>query len=1013
MSPMNDDGTTETPGGRVFWRSLEAKEHPEPLREQASGSDIVKQSIDVPGLTRLRRRQFLTLSGAISALAGVGGCIRRPVEKIMPYTEMPEDVTVGVASHYATVLIRRGEALGVVVQSSEGRPTKVEGNPEHPASAGTTDLHAQAALLDLYDSERARTPTGRGAPRTSGDFDAGLAGLAADLAASGGAGLRILSEPTLSPTFLRLRVALRAKLPNAVFHTYAPVNDSNERAGTQLAFGRRLLVLHRLAEARVIVALDSDFLMTETGSVEAAHGFAGGRHMESASASKPNRLYAIEPTMSVTGSNADHRLSLPAQSIGAYAKALAAALGGHGISLGALGSALGPPQLAGVAPPWILAVAKDLAEHQGASLVIAGSRQPAAVHALAAAMNSALGNAGQTVVYVDPVDAEEPDHFADIAALARDMAAGKVQTLFVLGGNPVLDAPADVRFGEALAQVPLSIGLSGHRHETGELCTWHVPQAHALESWGDQVSRAGTYSVQQPLIAPLFGGRTDISLLAALLAAPGAAEAERDPHLLVKATAAAEHGAADELSWQRLLQRGVGSGSPQISRELGIQEAAVAAAVRALPEAAPLDAAQPESGSLEVVFLADNKLLDGRHANNAWLQELPDPITRITWDNAALIAPSTAKALGVESGDMLRLASKAGSIDIVAWVQPGQSRGSIGLPMGWGRKRGGRHALGAGFDVYPLRTSEAPHFTAGVKLTKLGSRYPLSQTQEHDVMEGRPIALDATLDAYRAQPAFGQWGSPDPSTPPPWNTQDYSQGPQWGMVIDLNRCIGCSACVVACQAENNIPVVGKEQIARGREMAWLRIDRYYVGDDADQPEVAFQPIGCQHCEQAPCENVCPVNATSHSPEGLNDVAYNRCIGTRYCMNNCPYKVRRFNFHNNNLDIPDTQKMAYNPEVTLRFRGVVEKCTYCVQRIQKSKIAAKREGRELSDGDVVSACQQACSARAITFGDIRDEQSAVSKARAVDRNYALLADVGTRPRTRFLGKVRNPNPEMAG
>jgi Fe-S-cluster-containing dehydrogenase component len=1039
MSPMNDDGTSEasdggvssdqkvSPGQRVssdqkgssgqrlFWRSLEAKEHPEPLRERASGSDIVKQSIDVSGLTRLRRRQFLTLSGAISALAGVGGCVRRPVEKIMPYTEMPEDVTVGVASHYASVLTRRGEALGVVVRSSEGRPTKVEGNPDHPASAGTTDLHAQAALLDLYDSERARSPMGRGVPRTMPEFDAGLADLARELAASGGAGLRILSEPTLSPTFLRLRVALRAKLPNAVFHTYAPLNDSNERAGTRLALGRPQVVHHRLAEARVIVALDSDFLMTETGSVEAAHGFASGRQMDSAAANPPNRLYAVEPTMSVTGSNADHRLSLPAQSVGAYARALAAALSGRGISLGgSLGSALGPPELAGVPPRWILTVAKDLAEHPGASLVIAGSRQPAAVHALAAAMNSALGNVGKTVVYVDPIDAEESDPFADIAALARDMAAGKVQTLFVLGGNPVLDAPADVRFGEALAQVPLSICLSGHRHETGERCTWHVPQAHALESWGDQISRMGAYSVQQPLIAPLFGGRTDISLLAALLATVGSADAERDPHLLVQATAKA-YGATDELSWQRLLQRGVGTGDPLLppggAAPLTVHDAAVAAAVRALPEPAPPEVALPDS--LEVVFLADNKLLDGRHANNAWLQELPDPITRITWDNAALIAPSTAQALGVASGDMLRLTSKAGSIDIVAWVQPGQARGSIGLPMGWGRKRGGRHALGAGFDVYPLRTSEAPHFAAGVKLTKLGTRYALSQTQEHDVMEGRPIALDATLAAYRAQPNFGQWGSPDPSTPPPWQTQDYSQGPQWGMVIDLNRCFGCSACVVACQAENNIPVVGKDQIARGREMAWLRIDRYYVGDDADEPEVAFQPIGCQHCEQAPCENVCPVNATSHSPEGLNDVAYNRCIGTRYCMNNCPYKVRRFNFLNNNLDIPDTQKMVYNPEVTLRFRGVVEKCTYCVQRIQGAKIAAQREGRELKDGDVVSACQQACSARAITFGDIRDANSAVSRARGVDRNYALLADLGTRPRTRFNGKVRNPNPEMAG
>jgi Fe-S-cluster-containing dehydrogenase component len=1007
---MTSDGTIS--GNKVFWRSLEAKEHPEQAREQATGSDVVKQSIDASGLTALRRREFLTLSGAISALAGVA-CIRRPVEKIMPYTEMPADVTVGVPSHYASVLTRRGEALGVVVQCSEGRPTKVEGNPEHPGSVGGTDVQAQAALLDLYDSERARTPTLKGAQKTYADVDAALAELAGQLAANGGAGLRVLSEPTLSPTFVRLRTALQAKLPNAVFHTYAPVSDSNERAGTRLAFGRPLLVQHWLTKAQVVVALDSDFLMTETGSVEAVRGFATGRHMESGSGKAPNRLYVVEPTLSVTGSNADHRLSLPARSIGAYAQALAAALGGHGISLGALGrapaSALGSPGLAGVAQPWIEAVAKDLAEHKGTSLVMAGSRQPAAVHALVHAMNVALGNVSRTVVYVTPVDAEEPDHFSDIAALARDMAAGKVQSLFVLGGNPVLDAPADVQFKQALAKVPLSICLSGYRHETAELCSWHVPQAHALESWGDQISRIGAYSVQQPLISPLYKGRTDISLLAALGAA-----AERDPHLLVKATAA-EHGVEGERLWQRLLQRGVGPRNEAriLLGGLVVLDAAVAVALGALPQALPPQMGQPGNDDLEVVFLADNKLFDGRYANNAWLQELPDPITRITWDNAALIAPSTAQSLGVTSGDMVQLTSKAGSIDIVAWVQPGQARGSIGLPMGWGRKRGGKRALGAGFDVYPLRTSEAPHFSGGVTLTKLGARYPLSQTQEHDVMEGRPIALDTTLDAYRALPNFGQQRSPDPVALPLWKAQDYSQGPQWGMAIDLNRCVGCSACVIACQSENNIPVVGKDQVARGRAMAWLRIDRYYVGEDADQPEVAFQPVSCQHCEQAPCENVCPVNATSHSPEGLNDIAYNRCIGTRYCMNNCPYKVRRFNFLNNNLDIPETQKMVHNPNVTLRFRGVVEKCTYCVQRIQSSKIAAKREGRELKDGDVVTACQQACPAEAITFGDIRDQNSAVSKAREVDRNYALLAEVGTRPRTRFLGKVRNPNPEMKG
>jgi molybdopterin-containing oxidoreductase family iron-sulfur binding subunit len=518
------------------------------------------------------------------------------------------------------------------------------------------------------------------------------------------------------------------------------------------------------------------------------------------------------------------------------------------------------------------------------------------------------------------------------------------------------------------------------------------------------VSRTGAYAVQQPLIAPLFGGRTDSELLAVLAGAT-----ERDAHSLVKATAA-ERGATDQPSWQQLLHKGVSArNDAQVIGVLPLQEPAVSAALATLPAART-----PSNDALEVVFLADNKVLDGRYTNNVWMLELPDPITRITWDNAALIGPSTAKALGIAKGEMVRLSGPGGAaIDIVAWIQPGQAPGTIGLPLGWGRKAAGSHATGAGFDVYPLRSSAAPHFASGVQLKKLGAKYKISQTQDHDLMEGRPLAVDASLDEYKSSPDFGQWATPDPSAPPLWERQDYSKGQQWGMVIDLNRCTGCSACVIACQAENNIPVVGKDQVARGREMHWLRIDRYYIGEDEDQPEVAFQPIGCQHCEEAPCENVCPVNATSHSPEGLNDIAYNRCIGTRYCMNNCPYKVRRFNFLNFNETIPEPQKLMYNPNVTIRFRGVVEKCTYCVQRIQGAKIAGKREGREVKDGDVVSACQQACPSQAIAFGDINDPNSAVSKARAVDRNYALLSDVGTRPRTRFLGKIRNPNPEMKG
>jgi molybdopterin-containing oxidoreductase family iron-sulfur binding subunit len=687
----------------------------------------VKQSIDASGLTRLRRRQFLSLSGAISALAGIGCSIRRPVEKIMPYTEMPEDVTVGVPSHYASVLTRRGEALGVVVQSTEGRPTKVEGNPEHPASSGGTDLQAQAILLELYDSERARRPTQQGAPKTWADVDAALAELAGKLAESGGAGLRVLCEPTLSPTFLRLRAALKAKLPSAVFHTYAPVSDSNERAGTQLAFGRPLLVQHWLTKAQVIVALDSDFLMTETGSVEAARGFATGRHMESASAKAPNRLYVVEPTLSVTGSNADHRLSLPARSIGAYARALAAGLGAHAsrsVRSAVRSRVLSAARSCPVSASMDRGRRQDLAEHKGTSLVIAGSRQPPAVHALVHAMNAALGNVSRTVVYVTPVDAEEPHHFIDIAALARDMAAGKVQTLLVLGGNPVLDAPADVQFKEALAKVPLSICLSGYRHETGELCTWHVPQAHPLESWGDQISRIGAYSVQQPLIAPLYKGPTDTSLLAAL-----GADTERDPHLLVKATAAAHGVEDDERRWLRLLQRGVG---PRNESEIILVVLSLRLRDRS-PQSRRLPRGWGSSATttLEVCSsLTTNCSTGPTLPNNVWLQELPIRSRASTWDNARCSRPAPPRRSASRAATWLRLSLERG-LDRYRGLGAARARrrldraaAGLGAQAAAGSTRSVRafDCLSPGARATPRTLSPA------LKLTKLGTRYPAPQT---------------------------------------------------------------------------------------------------------------------------------------------------------------------------------------------------------------------------------------------------------------------------------------------
>lgn len=985
-------------GRRVFWRSLE--ERTDPGSVEAVGSDVVRGIVSRDELLQLDRRRFLTLSGAIGALAGVEGCIRRPVEKIMPYTDAPEGVNPGVPNHYATTVSRRGESLGLLLTSHEGRPTKVEGNADSPASLGATDLWAQASILDLYDADRARQPSRGATPRSFGDADAFLAGRVEALARGGGQGLRVLAQPTDSPTFLALRERVLARFPQAGFHTYAPLTDANSVAGARIAFGQPLQPDPHFESARVILSLDSDFLMTETGSVVAARRFASGRRMGS-STDPMSRLYVVEPVLSVTGANADHRLPLAGQAVGRYAAALAAELvKSHKLDLGTVGTSVAGAPRTGIPDAWITSVARDLVEHRGACLLVAGARQPAAVHALVHALNRALGASGKTVAYLPVHDAGARDPFEDVRTLTADMSAGRVDTLLILGGNPAYDAPADVGFVAALAKVPNSVRFGAYFDETSEHCVWHVPRAHELEAWGDHLGRWGYYAPQQPLIAPLWGGRSDIEVLGQL-----AGEANWRGHELVRATARSRGVAPDDQAWNALLQMGIhqGDGSPVVGSPM-LREAEIAAAVPSLLEATT------GAIGLEAVFVADNKMLEGSVANNAWLLELPDPITRIVWDNAALIAPSTARELGVASGDIVALTLGTASIEVAVWVQPGQAPGSVGLPLGWGRRRAGRHGSGKGFDVYPLRTSEAPHFAAGLKLERRGATHRFSQTQEHDRMEERPLAIERTVGDYAKQPNFGQVDSPDPSVGPLWKTVDYSKGYQWGLVIDMNACVGCNACVLACQSENNIPTVGKVQVGRGREMHWLRIDRYYLGHE-DNPDVAFQPVACQQCEEAPCENVCPVSATSHSPEGLNDMAYNRCIGTRYCANNCPYKVRRFNFFNYNLDIPESQKMQYNPKVSVRFRGVMEKCTYCVQRIESAKIAARREDRAVRDGDIRTACQQACPAQAIVFGDINDPESAVSRARRTDRNYALLAEIGTRPRTRYLGKLRNPNPEM--
>jgi molybdopterin-containing oxidoreductase family iron-sulfur binding subunit len=1031
-----------------------SKRAPYPGEDPARATEFPAGHVTTPPsdeALQLSRRGLLGAMSATLALAGAEGC-RRPLEKIVPYTKMPEDVIPGIPSHYATVIPRRGDALGLVVESHEGRPTKIEGGEAHPSSQGAADLVAQATILDLYDPERSTSPRKAGLEASWGDFEGEIAARLAryDADQDQGSRLRILMPPTLSPTVLRMRASLAQRFPKARVHTWSAVSDSNAREGARLALGQPVNTICNYDRARVILSLDSDFLQTESGNVRAGKTFAVSRRLRSPKDSTSmSRLYVVEPSRTITGANADHRLRLPASEVERYAYALAAELGKRGVSLGDIQAAVGRRANAdGIPPKWLTAVAADLTAptNRGRALVVVGSRQPPAVHALAYALNAALGGLGSTVIYARTADPDELDAATDLRALTDAMGAGQVDALIMLGGNPVYDAPADLAFAEKLGKVALTVHASLFFDETSDKCTWHVPRAHELESWGDAQALDGTTAIQQPLIAPLYGGRTEIELLAFMARAP-----DRSAYEAVRTTARGlilealqltgcgpfnEAGTADchdaagnpavahrnevERQWNRALATGVMRRSQAPLQGLTVRQADIAAAIDKRPPAARV-----EPGSLEVTFAPCPKMVDGRHANNTWLQELPDPETKLVWDNAAILSPATARELDLQSKDIVTISLGSRSIRAGVWVVPGQADRSIALTLGWGRRKVGRIGEGRGFDVYPLRTTDALGFAGGAQVKKTSDEpYFFAQTQENDSTEGRPIAHEATASIYRQRPNFAELDSPPPRALPLWSQVDYSKGHQWGMCVDLNACTGCSACVVACMAENNVPVVGKREVWRGREMFWLRIDRYYVdradiGASPDNPATIHEPLMCVHCEEAPCENVCPVNATTHGPEGLNEMAYNRCIGTRYCANNCPYKVRKFNYlnwHNDSVwketgGLPESLQMQQNPNVTVRFRGVMEKCTYCVQRIQSEKIRAKRELRELRDGQIRTACQQTCPADAIVFGDLNDMSSQVTKASRTDRRFGLLAELGTRPRTTYLGKVRNPNPEM--
>jgi molybdopterin-containing oxidoreductase family iron-sulfur binding subunit len=926
------------------------------------------------------RRRMLQIMAASIALASGAGCTRQPPESIVPYVRQPEDFVPGKPLFYATSLCDRGLAKGVLVESHLGRPTKIEGNPQHPASLGATDAFMQASVLTVYDPDRSQAVLRNGRISNWGAFVTALAQLRDAAKNNRGADLRILTGTITSPSLAAQIGELLTVFPEAKWHQYEPCGRHAERAGAQMAFGAPFTAMYRFDQARAILSLDADFLSPSfPGHIRYTRDYTGQRRRASleASAVQP-RLYVAEATPSLAGGMAEHRFRMRAAQVEDFGFAVARELG---LSVQAQS-----------APPAAAAVARDLKANRGASIVIPGEFQPPQVHALAHAMNHALENFGKTVVFTDRVEATAVDEIASLKQLIADMRSGVVKNLLILGGNPVYDAPADLGFLDALQHVPLRMHYGLYANETAEWCHWHVPEAHELESWGDARAFDGTISLIQPLIAPIYGAKTPVEVLDVLLDRAG-----RSPLEALRAYWSTQKpGNTFDSFWQQSLYDGV------------MADTALAERTPPAPRI-PTPTGAAQSG-IEIVLRPDPTVDDGRFSNNAWLQELPKPQNKMTWENAAWISAKTAADSHLETGDVISIGVGNRSVEAPVWILPGHADGSVTLHFGYGRTRAGHVANGAGFNAYPLRSSDALWQAGGGKLMRVGGGHSFAVTQITKTMEERDPFRVTSLDEYRKNPHFAR---PEERRVPPELTlfpQWEYRGYKWAMSIDLTACIGCNACMVACQAENNIPVVGKEEVAKSRHMNWIRVDRYYDGPP-DDPAMYFQPIPCMHCETAPCELVCPVAATVHSVEGLNEMVYNRCVGTRYCSNNCPYKVRRFNFF---LYSDWTTPSLYgvrNPEVTVRSRGVMEKCSYCVQRIQNVRIEAEKEERRIHDGEIVTACQQACPASAIVFGDMNDPASEVARRKREPRDYLLLEELNTRPRTTYLGRLKNPNPEI--
>jgi molybdopterin-containing oxidoreductase family iron-sulfur binding subunit len=971
--------------GRVYWRSLDE------LADTPEFQELLHREFPENASTFTDpkgRRQFLKLMSASLALAGVGACTRQPAETIVPYVRQPEELIPGKPLFYATAMPLAGYGMPVLAESHHGRPTKVEGNPEHPASMGAADVFAQASILSLYDPDRAKTITYRGEVRTWPELMTDVRSALTLQRAQGGSGLRILTESVSSPSMGDLLSGVQQAMPQVKWHQWEPAGRHGEREGLRQAFGRYVDAVYHFDKADVVVSLDADFLYCGPGNVRYSGDFGNRRRIETGPL---NRLYAVESVVTNTGLKADHRLPLKPSQIETFARMLAA-------SAGIGGSAPDTTGMPEDAAKWAAAIGKDLHAHNGRALVVAGDQQPPAVHVLAHAINGAIGAPGNTVSYIEPIEVQPIDQVASLRELVADLESGAAQIVFVIGGNPIFSAPADLKLAEKLTKAQLVVYLGPEVNETATLAHWNIPEAHYLESWGDVRAYDGTVSIIQPLIAPLYGGRTASEVIALITDRP-----DRNAYAIVRDYWTTGPGATSlegggEAAWRRALHDGFIKGTAGVP----VQVAANAAA--------PAQAASSAAGGIEVLFRPDPTVWDGRFADNGWLQELPKPVSKLTWDSAAYVSPALAVRLRLERGDMIELRAQGRSIRMPAMILPGHAPDSVTVHYGYGRRQAGRVARNVGFDAYPLRASDGLGFVVGAEVVRTGDRYPLATTQQHFMMEDRDIVRSVTAEQYERDPESVQhMGHKPPKTLTLYPEYEY-KGHRWGMAIDVSACTGCNACVVACQSENNIPVVGKEQVLVSREMHWLRVDTYYEGSP-EEPRGYFMPVPCMHCEQAPCEVVCPVAATTHSAEGLNDMVYNRCVGTRYCSNNCPYKVRRFNFTlYSDWNTPSLQA-ARNPDVTVRSRGVMEKCTYCVQRINQARIEAKKEDRDILDGDVMTACQATCPSQAIVFGDINDPKSKVTQLKMQQRNYGLLEELNTRPRTTYLAAIRNPNPEL--